>query len=293
MLFGRLFLLPLLGGFLLLAADPAADDLREQAISAWREARKDPAKKEEAVALISKAIAASPKDSRLFHVRAQMRMLLQDGKGALNDLDEAVRLDPEVATLRQERAALLFKAGKIDAACADFDKANELAPALVPQNWQRGIALYYAGRYADGRRQFETHKSANPEDVENAAWHYLCVAKTDGAETARKVLIEVSRDSRVPMAEIQRLFAGKGTEDQVFAAAKAGEPAPPELREREFYAHLYVGLFHEAAGESAKAREHILKAASLAVPGNYMGDVARVHAVLLQLPKPESSPKQP
>ena len=66
MFFGRLLLLPLLGGFLLWAAEPAADELREQAVSAWREARKDPAKKEEAVALISKAIAASPKDSGCF-----------------------------------------------------------------------------------------------------------------------------------------------------------------------------------------------------------------------------------
>jgi lipoprotein NlpI len=284
----RHVLLPLLSGFLLWAAEPAVEELRERAISAWRGSEK-----EEAVELISRAIAASPKDSRLFHVRAQMRMLLRNGKGALNDLDEAVRLDPEIATLRQERAGLLFKAGKIDAACADFDKANELAPALVPQNWQRGIALYYAGRFADGRKQFETHKSANPEDVENAAWHYLCVAKTDGVEAARKLLIEVSRDSRVPMAEIQRLFAGKGTEEQVFAAAKAGEPAPSELREREFYAHLYVGLFREAAGDATKAKEHMIKAASLAIPGNYMGDVARVHTVLLQLPKLESSPKQP
>lgn len=288
MLFWRLLLLPLLGGFLLSAAEPAPDELREQAFTAWRSG-----KKEEAVELISKAIAANPKESRLVHARAQMRLMLRDGKGALNDLDEAVRLDPDVATLRQERAALLFKAGKIEAACADFDKANELAPALVAQNWQRGIALYYAGRYADGRKQFETHKSANPQDVENAAWHYLCVAKTDGVEVARKQLIDVSRDSRIPMAEIQRLFAGKGTEAQVFAATKAGEPAADELREREFYAHLYIGLFHEAAGESAKAKEHILKAASLAIPGNYMGDVARVHAVLLQLPKTESSPKQP
>ncbi len=283
-----LLLLPLFGGFLLSAADTAADELREQAVSAWRSG-----KKQEGIELISRAITANPKDSRLIHARAQMRMILRDGKGALNDLDEAVRLDPEIATLRQERAALLFKAGRIEAACADFDKANELAPALVPQNWQRGIALYYAGRYADGRKQFETHKSANPEDVENAAWHYLCVARTDGIEAARKQLIDVSRDSRVPMAEIQRLFAGKGTEEQVLAATKAGEPAAEELKEREFYAHLYIGLFHEAAGDAAKAKDHILKAASLAVPGNYMGDVARVHAVLLQLPKTESSPKQP
>jgi lipoprotein NlpI len=285
----RRFSILFLGGCLLLrAAELKPEDARESALSAWKAG-----KHQEAVALVSQAITANPKDARLLNMRAQMRLLLKDGKGALNDLDEAIRLEPELASLRQERAALLFKAGKLEAACADFDKANELAPRLVPQNWQRGIALYYAGRFADGRKQFEVHQTVNSEDVENAVWHFLCVVRAENLEAARKALIPIEKDGRVPMREVQRLFAGKGTVEDVFAAAKAGEPTPAELRDHEFYAHLYVGLYFEATGDVAKTREHILKAASLATPGNYMGDVARVHAVLLQLPKSESSSKQP
>lgn len=288
MIWRRILLFWISGWLLHLAAETGPDDARTQALESWRSGKRD-----EAVALISRAIGEHPKDARLLNMRSQMRLLLKDGPGAINDLDEAIRLEPELASLRQDRASLLFQAGKLAAACADFDKANELSPRLVPLNWRRGIALYYAGRYADGRRQFESHQTANSADVENAAWHFLCVAKSEGIAEAKRNLIRIEGDERIPMREIQRLYEGKGTVAEVFAAATAGEPGEAQRREREFYAHLYVGLYFEANGDAAKTKEHILKAAALAESGNYMGDVARVHAALLQLTKTESSPKQP
>ena len=61
-------------------------------------------------------------------------------------------------------------------------------PDEAPYLWQRGIALYYAGRYDDCRRQFESHRSVNPDDVENAAWHFLCVARAESPAKARAAL---------------------------------------------------------------------------------------------------------
>ena len=43
------------------------------------------------------------------------------------------------------------------------------------------------------------------------------------------------------------------------------------------YAHLYLGLYHEALGKTAEAKENMLKAATLAPAGSYMGQVAVVH----------------
>lgn len=268
------------------AADLKPDEARDQAVATWKAGKRDEAFKQ-----ISDAISQHPKDSRLLHVRAQMRLALKDGKGALNDLDEAIKLADDSGFLRQERAQLRFKAGLIQDAVADFDKANELNPSFAPRNWQRGIALYYAGRFADGRKQFEIHRTVNPEDVENAAWHFLCAARADGIESAKKSLISVERDSRVPMREVQRLFAGQGTVDDVFAAARGGQPSAADLRNQEFYAHLYVGLHFEALGDATKAKEHIFAAAKSAPADDYMGDVARVHAALLKLA--ETNPPKP
>jgi hypothetical protein len=52
-------------------------------------------------------------------------------------------------------------------------------------------------------------------------------------------------------------------------------------KSQEFYAHLYIGLWHEAAGDAAESAKHLRLAAAIAVPNpqinRYMWDVARVH----------------
>src|SRR5437016_5530897 len=72
-----------------------------------------------------------------------------------------------------------FRENKIAESIRDFDRAAELDPHNAPNLWQRGISDYYAGKFQAGRRQFESHQTVNPDDVENAAWHFLCVARTD------------------------------------------------------------------------------------------------------------------
>lgn len=76
-----------------------------------------------------------------------------------------------------DRAVADFQAGRISESVSGFDRLAKLVPDAVPQLWQRGVALYYAGRYQDCRAQFESHRTVNPNDVENSAWHFLCVAR--------------------------------------------------------------------------------------------------------------------
>ena len=81
--------------------------------------------------------------------------------------------------------------------------------------------------------------------------------------------------------------------DDVLAAARAGDPQPEVLAGRLFYAHLYLGLFYEAAGNAELAKKYITLAADekLRTSGRintYMWDVARVHAERLW-PKAEET----
>jgi lipoprotein NlpI len=173
-----------------------------------------------------------------------------------------------------DRGMQEFQANKIAESLRDFDRAAELDPAGAPFLWQRGISDYYAGKFQEGRRQFESHKTVNPDDVENAAWHFLCVARADGLDAARKALIkiDVTRDSRAPMAEIYEFYAGRGSAEAVLAAAKK------ENTERaRMYAHLYLGLYDEAAGDVSKAREYLRQAAAARLEKDYMHNVAKIH----------------
>lgn len=165
-----------------------------------------------------------------------------------------------------------FEAGRVAESVAGFDRVAKLAPADAPYLWQRGIALYYVGRYRECRDQFESHRTVNPNDVENAAWHFLCVAGAESIEKARAAALPVGPDARVPMREIYQMFKGALSPETVLASA-AGRP------EALFYAHLYVGLYFEALGRAQEARQHIAAAADdrYARVGGYMHSVARVH----------------
>lgn len=182
----------------------------------------------------------------------------------------------------QESADALFQQGvdfffaaKPKESVAAFDKLIALAPNAKPQLWQRGLSLYYTGDFKGGREQFEVHQTVNGNDVENAAWHFLCIAKGESVEAARKVFIPIEGDSRIPMKQVHELFAGKGTVEAVLKAAEEGEGE--NLRNHRCYAHLYLGLYFEATGDDAKAKDHMLKAAKDFSMDHYMGRVAQVH----------------
>ena len=171
------------------------------------------------------------------------------------------------------RAVAAFEQGRFAESATAFDELAKAVPDQAPQLWQRGIALYYAGRYEDCRRQFESHRTVNPDDVENAVWHFLCVARGESPAKARAALLPVGPDARVPMREVYQMFRGTVTPEQVLSAA-GSQPAAL------FYAHLYVGLYFEAQGMRARALEQITIAAAdrFEREGGYMHMVARVHA---------------
>jgi lipoprotein NlpI len=171
-----------------------------------------------------------------------------------------------------DRAVDEFADGRFARSAQTFDEAAKLIPEQAAYLWQRGIALYYAGRYADCRRQFESHRTVNPDDVENAAWHFLCVAREQSPESARAALLPVGPDPRSPMREVYQMFRGSRTTDDVLKAAGTSPSA-------QFYAHLYVGLYSEAVGRKDAAVKHLKEAAAerYAPVGGYMHMVATVH----------------
>jgi lipoprotein NlpI len=178
------------------------------------------------------------------------------------------------------RAVSDFENGRFVESAAAFDELAKAVPNQAPHLWQRGIALYYAGRHDDCRRQFESHRTVNPDDVENAAWHFLCVARAESPAKARAALLPVGPDARAPMREVYQMFRGTLTPEQVISAAGSQPDA-------QFYGHLYVGLYFEALGVKARALEHIRIAAADRFErlGGYMHMVARAHLRWLT-PKP-------
>ncbi len=230
-----------------------------------------------ALTLCDRAIAASPSNAQPYSVRARLLESARRYDDSVRDLTAALKLEPKHAPYWQGRGEMNFKAGHFAASVTDFDRVIELLPDQAPHHWQRGISLYYSRRFTDGRKQFESHLTVNPNDVENAAWHFLCAARETSVTNARAIMVPAGPDGRVPMAQVDALYRGKGTVEQVVAAARNSR-----ARDGLFYAHLYLGLYYAAFGDLANEREHIKLAAEDPTSQHYMGDVARVHWRTLQ-----------
>lgn len=247
-------------------------------------------KNKEAVVFANKAIAASPKNMYGYFFRGQLHETLRMHDEAVQDLSLALQIDPSQADIYQLRGSCQFKLGRFKESIADFDAYLKLQPKQEPHHWQRGISYYYAKRYEEGRKQFDWHQTVNHNDVENAVWHFLCVARKDGLEKAREKLIPIEGDKRVPMMEVLKLFAGKLKPSEVMSAAKAGNPPPAELEYRLFYAHLYLGIYYDIIGEPDRALIYLRRAAEKTEKFGYMADVARVHLEYIQK-EPIAAPK--
>lgn len=232
-----------------------------------------------AFGLIEEEIRQDPKNPELYY--AQGRVCSEMGRHdlALKNFSKAIELKPDSAGAYQHRGEENFILAQIPESIADFNKVIELRPEQEPHHWQRGISYYYAGEFAKGRKQFEMHQTVNSSDVENAVWHFLCVAREKNVEEARKTLIPITGDTRVPMKQIHDLFAGKIEAAAVIDAAKV--PGNEALEKTQLcYAYLYLGLYEETLGHREKSLEYIRKAAIDYSQNHYMGNVAKVHLLL-------------
>lgn len=258
-------------------AGQSAQELVLEAIQAFERKRT-----KEAVELLSKAIEQDPKNVKAYRVRAQVQEATGKFREAAADFTKVLELDPKEVETYHQRGCVEFKAGKIKESVADFDKYLELKPDRKASHWQRGISFYYAGQYDDGRKQFEGYQTFDNNDVENAVWRYMCMARSDGTAKAKKAMLKIGEDKRVPMRQVYEMFSGLLKPEDVIAAAKAGQPSARQLNQQMFYAHLYVGIHYEIEVDKQKALAHLNLAADEHRIGHYMWDVARVHRDLLK-----------
>jgi lipoprotein NlpI len=229
------------------------------------------------------------------------RMLLQSAADALKGekFEEAIRLAkkasqaaPKDALVQQRSAEVLFLAGDVAASLPCFDRANQLDESLAPHNWQRGVALGCAGKFSEGADQFRLHHEVNPDDVENSAWYFLCVAKTKGKAAAEAALIPSRGDRRQPMMSVLKMLQGTLTPNEVLAAAEANTKDGPDRKLAMFYGFLYVGLYYDSIGESEKARSALDRSVALAEK-DYMGRTAQIYREHRFAKTPPTSPQPP
>lgn len=232
---------------------------------------------------VSTTMLQAQQDDQTSELLTQAAQAAQRGNSqqSVDLLTSAIEKDGKLADAFYLRGRENFRLGNVKKSVADFDRYVQLEPRAESRQWERGISYYYAGEYEKGAKQFELYQSYHNQDVENSVWRYLCVAAKDGVPAAEKNMLPIEGDRRVPMAEIYELFRGKQQPDDVLKAVEVGNPSPDEKNKRLFYAHLYLGLWYQAADKRDLAKKHLIEAEGHKI-GHYMWDVAHVHADLLR-----------
>lgn len=231
-----------------------------------------------ALSLLAAHLQSAPNDASALRLQAEIHDNLRNHEATITDYSKLIKVDPgKAAHWLNRRGAARFKNGDVAGSIADFDEAIRRDAQLERSHWQRGLSYFYDGQYAAGARQFELYQTYDAADVENVVWRFLCQARVDGVDKARRDMLPLGgQDRRIPMMTIDALYRGKATVEDVFTAIEQGGPTAQAVKHRKFYAHLYVGLYFDVIGEPEKAKQHILAADKLQID-HYMWDVAHVH----------------
>ena len=169
-----------------------------------------------------------------------------------------------------------FEKGEVEESIKLFDAAEEADPRYATRLWQRGLSYYYADRFKDARKQFLMDVAENPNDTEEAVWHLLAMARTEGLAKARPQMIKMGRDPRRVMRTVEEAFRNGDAESIGALEAIATDGGAGD----RFYASLYRGLLAEAAGQPKVSADWISRAVEnkeYSQSGDYMYALAKVH----------------
>ncbi len=203
-----------------------------------------------------------------------------DHDAAASTAQQLLKRSPEDPQTWRLVADALLRTGRVERAAELYDQFAEERPETVPFLWQRGIALTLSGRYQDAARQFESHREVNPNDVENAAWHFLALAKATTVREAREKLLPAPGDPRPPMKEVLQ-FLKDGNAEPVTDRIEQLPEETPARRSAAFYGYLYLGMVADAEGDTMQALSLVTRSTEY-TGNNYMGDVARAYAGILK-----------
>lgn len=213
-------------------------------------------------------------------IRSLNEALREGNRESAASIADSMLEQSQQPAVLQRAADAKLRAGHLEAARKLYDRYVSARPEREPYLWQRGIALALTGRFREGAIQFEKHQAVNPYDVENAGWHFYCVAKRWGVDQARARLLPAPGDARPPMKEVLS-YLRSGDREPVIERMHSFPVGSQQRRRAEFYGNLYLGLIADADDKPQRAIRYLERSVEHA-EHDYMGDVARLYLALLK-----------
>ncbi len=155
----------------------------------------DPSLIPRGMALVTRAEELSPRRQTTKYALSKLLFMKGDAQGALNALQAAVDLDPEIGEAHFYYALLLLELHRIPEAAREIDRALELGRSPRTANEARLIAGYFgdADDYARAELYFQQALLFEPDDMETKMKLGLVYYFDKQYDAARRMITEVMK----------------------------------------------------------------------------------------------------
>lgn len=106
-----------------------------------------------------------PKSAAELYARAQVRQEQGDGSAAINDYNQAIRLNPNYAYAYFQRANIRYDRGDKEGAIEDYSQTIRLNPTYAEAYFNRGVTRQNQGDQKGALEDFNQYLRLNPNDL--------------------------------------------------------------------------------------------------------------------------------
>jgi lipoprotein NlpI len=207
-----------------------------------------------ALADMDKAVELSPQNATVYTDRASIRLIWDDYDGANADLEKAFTINPNLAFNYLTRGLLERKRGDNNGALADFSRAVKLDPRSAENHQALG---YLQSDLFQWRPALESLRKTLELDPgkDYALFHiYLIRSQLDEQEDAKKELeahvksLQGTKKQDWP-ASIGHFLTGTLPENEFLTKATTTAKRPTDINEQICEADYYSGMKHLLNGD--------------------------------------------
>jgi len=201
---------------------------------------------------LTEAIRLNPSDATAFNNRGADYRHKQDYDRAIQDFDQAIRLNPSYAGAFYNRGRAYRDKKDYEHAIQDFDQAIRLNPSDAYAFSNRGYIYFYLGKFAAAQSDFAMGLEASPTDAYGVLWLYLSTSRADHSAHAG---LEANA-AKVKLTDwpgpVIQLYLGNMTTSEVLSAA--ADPDAQKNRELHCEAYFFLGEQALIAGRRIEAK---------------------------------------
>jgi len=207
--------------------------------------------------LISAGGASHAERVERYVKRALAYAKLYHFKEALDDLNEALRLDPQHVEAHYLRAVMYARLEQSDLAQADFERSLRLNPNYLPSILQRGHLYFLNGHYELAQKAFTQYLKLKPNDMYRALWVYLCEQYMRRKGTVLRFYTRNQDLNAWPGAMVKLYLGDVDLKDLVDALKKSLKSWRASNR---CEAYFYLAQYHYVRGEYKQALAYFQQA---------------------------------